>query len=116
MVDWATVLPASGIAGALVFVIFYLLNSNRQDRDQSRAEREEARKAMRELREEHGKELADLRGRVDQLEAELDNERKLRIAAEATAASERLRATAAEHQITLMRLATRGRHDDESRA
>lgn len=110
--DWATLLPASGVAGALVAVIFYLLNSNRQDRVEGRKEREENRVAMRNLRTEYGEQIAELRGRVDQLEEELENERKLRIAAEANAASERLRAATAEHQVMLMRLA-RGEHDDQ---
>lgn len=94
-------------------VIVYLLNSNRQDRIEYRKERDENRVALREIRDECGKELAELRERVDQLEDELENERKLRYAAEANAASERLRAATAEHHMMLLRPNAPGGHDDQ---
>lgn len=110
--DLTTLMPAAGIAGVLALVILYLLNSNRQDRAERRKEREEDRLAMSALRKEYGEQLAELRGRVDQLEQELENERQLRYAAEATAASERLRAATLEHQLTLFRVARSDQHDE----
>jgi vacuolar-type H+-ATPase subunit I/STV1 len=121
-VDVATLVPAGGIAGVLALVIFYLLNSNRQDRIEHRKEREELtaaaakqreeyRAELATLRTEHGARLDRLRERLDQVDRALDDERKLRIAAETTAASERLRATAAEHQLMLVRL--QGDHGDQ---
>jgi len=114
-VDLATLVPAGGIAGVLAFVILYLLNSNRQDRIEHRnerkerdqamaAQREEHRREMADLRRDHGEQIARLESRVDQVEKELEDERRARVAAEATAATERLRATAAEHQLALIKL------------
>jgi len=111
-VDLTALLPAGGIAGVLAIVILYLLNSNRQDRAERRKEREEDRVALAAMRAEHGEQLAVLRSRVDHLEKELDDERQQRYAAEASAATERLRAATMEHELSLLRLARSDRHDD----
>jgi vacuolar-type H+-ATPase subunit I/STV1 len=114
-VDLATLVPAGGIAGVLALVILYLLNANRQDRIEHRNERQERDRAMAAQREEHRAEMADLRreygeqiarleSRVDQVEREMEDERQARIAAEATAATERIRAATAEHQLALIRM------------
>lgn len=103
--DLSTLVPAGGIAGVLAFVILYLLNSNRQDRIENRKEREDYRQEIVALRQQHREDLARLELRVDQVERELEDERRARIAAEAATASERLRALAAEHQLALVRIA-----------
>lgn len=84
-------LPSLGVAGALVLVIGYLLASNRTDRAQHR----EAVAALvvqhAESRAADRAELAKLRQRVDDLEAEVDLERDSRRRAEDLAAESQRR-------------------------
>lgn len=109
--DLATLLPAGGIAGTLAIVIVYLLNSNRLDRAERRMERDEDRKAMAAMRTDYDEQLKEMRARLDTLEREVDEERRLRLEAEARAAAESLRANSAEHMLAMMRM-VRGEMDD----
>jgi hypothetical protein len=65
---------SAGIAVLLAIVIGYLLNANRQDRKEHRAERQEWDVRFKAQQDRHDKELAELRGRLDQLEGELRSE------------------------------------------
>lgn len=67
-------LASAGIAGALVIIIGYLLNANRQDRKEHRAERQEWDARLKAQRDEHDKQIADLRQRVTALEKEVRDE------------------------------------------
>lgn len=59
----------------LAVVIGYLLNANRQDRKEHRAERQEWDVRFKAQQERHDQELKELRTRLDQLENELRSER-----------------------------------------
>jgi uncharacterized protein YlxW (UPF0749 family) len=65
---------AAGIAALLAIVVGYLLNSNRQDRKEHRAERQEWDARFKAQQETHSAEIRDLRDRVDKLETSLRSE------------------------------------------
>lgn len=88
-------LGAAGIAALLAIVIGYLLNANRADRKEHRAERQEWDARFKAQKEAHDQDMRDLRGRLDTLEEELrERERELR--------SETLRADRAEARLTAL--------------
>lgn len=104
---------AGALALALVGVIGYLLNSNRQDRAQHREIVADLRETIRTNDERHEKRLEDLEQRYrekidelekrcDALEKEVQAELTQRLAAEQNAASERLRAADAEYRLTIL--------------
>lgn len=85
-------LGAAGIAALLAIVIGYLLNANRADRKEHRAERQEWDARFKAQQESHAAELKELRERVERLEQELrEREKELR--------SETLRADRAEARV-----------------
>lgn len=88
-------LGAAGIAALLAIVIGYLLNANRADRKEHRAERQEWDARFKAQQQSHAEDMKDLRGRLDTLEEELrERERELR--------SETLRADRAEARLTAL--------------
>lgn len=102
---------AGALALALVGVIGYLLNSNRQDRAQHREIVADLRETIKTNDERHEKRVLDveersrekiveLERRCDALELEVQTERSQRLTAEATAATERLRTVEAEYRLT----------------
>lgn len=88
-------LGAAGIAALLAIVIGYLLNANRADRKEHRAERQEWDSRFKAQQESHATELKEVRERLDRLEQELrEREKELR--------SETLRADRAEARLTAL--------------
>jgi outer membrane murein-binding lipoprotein Lpp len=86
--------------GALVLllatVIGYLLNSNRQDRQQYRSEVKEFSAQITTLEAKHASKIDKMETRIDNLEREVDTERQARQQAE-------FRADQAEHHLRLLR-------------
>jgi hypothetical protein len=102
---------AGALALALVGVIGYLLNSNRQDRAQHREivadlretikiNDERYEKRIRDVEERSRERIAELEKRCDVLEIEVQTERSQRLTAEQLTASERIRAAEAEFRLT----------------
>jgi hypothetical protein len=102
---------AGGLALALVGVIGYLLNSNRQDRAQHREivadlretiknNDERYEKRIQDVEQRSRERIAELEKRCDVLELEVQTERSQRLTAEYTVATERRRAAEAEYQLT----------------
>jgi outer membrane murein-binding lipoprotein Lpp len=92
---------ASGITGSalvllLATVIGYLLNSNRQDRQQYRSEVKDFATQIEKLETKHAEKIKTMETRIDNLEREVDTERAARQRAEFQAAQ-------AEHQLRLLR-------------
>lgn len=89
-----------GSAGALVVllatVIGYLLNSNRQDRQQHQEANKELRGELKDLETRYELRLAKLDERVKYLETELETERKALAASELRALRLELRIEQAE--------------------
>ena len=80
-------LGAAGIAALLAIVIGYLLNANRQDRKEHRAERQEWDARFKAQQDQHAADVKDLRERMDRLEKDLRNETLRADRAEARAAA-----------------------------
>lgn len=102
---------AGSLALALVGVIGYLLNSNRQDRAQHREIVADLRETIKindqryeqriqDVEERARIRIAELEKRCDALELEVQTERSQRLTAEQLAASERMRAADAEFRLT----------------
>lgn len=86
---------AAGIAVLLATVIGYLLNANRTDRKEHRAERQEWDERFKAQQKSHSDEMKEVRERLDKLEQELrERERELR--------SETLRADRAEARVAAL--------------
>jgi predicted nucleic acid-binding Zn-ribbon protein len=94
-VDVLPPLGAAGIAVLLATVIGYLLNANRTDRKEHRAERQEWDARFKAQQESHATDMKELRTRLETLEEELrQRDRELR--------SETLRADRAEARLTAL--------------
>lgn len=102
---------AGSLALALVGVIGYLLNSNRQDRAQHReivadlretikTNDERSERRIQDVEQRAREKINELEKRCDALEIEVQTERSQRLTAEATAATERMRAADAEYRLT----------------
>jgi hypothetical protein len=66
---------SAGIAVLLAIVIGYLLNANRQDRKEHRADRLEWDARFKAQQERHDQQMQGVQGRLDKLEEELRGER-----------------------------------------
>lgn len=66
---------SAGIAVLLAIVIGYLLNANRQDRKEHRADRLEWDSRFKAQQDRHDEQLKALQGRLDKLEDDLRGER-----------------------------------------
>lgn len=102
-------LPSLGVAGALVLVISYLLLANRTDRAQQQTTITDLAVRHAADRAADRAELATLRKRVDDLEAEVDLERDERRRAEDRAAEAGRRAAAAEARADTLVKIVQGR-------
>jgi hypothetical protein len=91
-----------GLGGSLVLVILYLLRANHVDRAQAREAREAMDKQHADEVAELNKRLASRDERLDELDDEVDHERKKRRTAEDAAALHWRRAYAAEAHIAAM--------------
>lgn len=94
--DIASVATGGALIVLLATVIGYLLNSNRQDRQQYRNEVKDFATAIDKLETKHAAQIEKLETRIDNLEREVDTERSARQAAEFQAAQ-------AEHRLSLLR-------------
>jgi hypothetical protein len=66
---------SAGIAVLLAMIIGYLLNANRQDRKEHRAERQEWDVRFKAQQDRHDEQMKSLQGRLDKLEDELRDAR-----------------------------------------
>lgn len=80
----------------LATVILYLLNSNRQDRQQYRNEVQGFESRIEKMENKHASQIEKLETRIDNLEREVDTERAARQEAE-------FQARQAEHRLELLR-------------
>lgn len=94
--DVTAVITGSGLIVLLATVIGYLLNSNRQDRQQYRNEVQGFETRIEKLETKHANQIEKLETRIDNLEKEVDTERTARQAAE-------FQARQAEHRLELLR-------------
>jgi outer membrane murein-binding lipoprotein Lpp len=81
-VDITSALTGGGLILLLGTVIGYLLNSNRQDRQQYRSEVQGFSTQIEKLETKHAGQIEKLEARIDNLEREVDTERTSRQAAE----------------------------------
>jgi outer membrane murein-binding lipoprotein Lpp len=88
-------MTGGGLILLLTTVIGYLLNSNRQDRQQYRSEVQGFATAIDKLETKHAARLVQLETKIDNLETEVDTERKARHRAEGDLA-------AARHRLALV--------------
>lgn len=94
--DIASQITGGALVLLLATVISYLLNSNRQDRQQYRSEVKDFAAQIEKLETKHAAKITTLETRIDNLEREVDTERSARQAAE-------FQARQAEHQLLLIR-------------
>jgi hypothetical protein len=91
----AQLVTGGGIITFLGLIVFYLLNSNRQDRDQHRKIIAEQDKRIETMEARHDAKIAQLETKIDNLEREVDTERTARQAAE-------FEARTAKHLLSLL--------------
>jgi outer membrane murein-binding lipoprotein Lpp len=94
-VEVTSALTGGGLILLLATVIGYLLNSNRQDRQQYRTEVRGFAASIDKLETKHAAQIEKLETRIDNLEREVDTERSARQKAEFDARQ-------AEYQLSLL--------------
>lgn len=93
--DVTSALTGGSLILLLASIIGYLLNSNRQDRQQYRNEVRDFASAIDKLETKHAAQIDKLETRIDNLEKEVDTERAARQAAEFHAAQ-------VEHRLAML--------------